>query len=374
MHWQSVFNHDYGKCILMVLALQNLSCKSFGSNPGEDLASKFSKAIAFNQDKGVFENRRPDLIAKMRKKMKSWDLFKQWWNADKNVVPAEKLPELTPDLNMFSKASEALKMIWLGHSSFLINLNGFHILIDPVFSDAASPFSFIVKRFQKPVLELTELPEIDFIVISHDHYDHLDMKTIEFFVDKDVKFIVPLGVGSHLQYWGVKANQILEHDWWQTTTLGEIEFTATPAQHFSGRKGFDGDKTLWASWVIKSKQKTLYFSGDTGYDSHFKKIGEKYGPIDIALIESGQYNERWREVHMLPEESIKAYHDLNAKRFFPIHWGMFQLSIHPWFEPIEILYQAYKENEINLIAPRLGEVFDANGNYKLEPWWEEVAR
>ena len=364
----------------MLLSLQSLSCKSFGSDPENDAASEFSKSKAYNSAKASFENRRPELVANMRKKALSWDLFKQWYNADKNVVPSEKLPDVKPDITSFSQASEALKMIWFGHSSFLINLNGRHILIDPIFSDAASPFSFMVKRFQKPTLGLTELPRIDYIVISHDHYDHLDMETISFFANNgsvnanEVRFIVPLGVGSHLKYWGIKEAQIIEHDWWQSSTLGDIEFVATPAQHFSGRKGINGNKTLWVSWIIKSKQKTLYFSGDSGYDSHFKQIGEKYGPIDVALIECGQYNESWRAVHMMPQESVQAYQDLNAKRFFPIHWAMFQLSIHPWYEPIELLYEAYKQEKINLIAPRLGEVFDANGDYTLEPWWQEVAR
>jgi hypothetical protein len=245
----------------MLLSLQNLSCKSFGSNPEDEAASEFKKSQAYNSSKASFENRRPELVAQMRKKAMSWDLFKQWYNADKNVVPSEKLPEVKPDISSFSQASEALKMIWFGHSSFLINLDGRHILIDPIFSDAASPFSFLIKRFQKPALSLTELPRIDYIVISHDHYDHLDMETIQFFADKaksnGLRFIVPLGVGSHLKYWGIEADQIIEHDWWQSTTFGDIEFVATPAQHFSGRKGIDGNKTLWASWIIKSKKKIL---------------------------------------------------------------------------------------------------------------------
>ena len=157
-------------------------------------------------------------------------------------------------------------------------------------------------------------------MISHDHYDHLDEESISFFKDAPTQFLVPLGVSSHLRHWGIPSERIVEHDWWQSSQLDGIEFIATPAQHFSGRTGLDGNQTLWASWVIRDEKTRLYFSGDSGYDTHFKEIEKTYGPFDLAFIECGQYNEKWREVHM-PEEALQAYRDLKAKRFMPIHWG-----------------------------------------------------
>ncbi len=286
-------------------------------------------------------------------------------------VPQSKLPEVKPDLFKFLIRSEEFKFIWFGHSTLLFNLDGQIILIDPVFSGSASPFSFLFKRFQPPALKLAELPHINTILLSHDHYDHLDKETIKFFKDKSVNFIVPLGVGDYLEKWGIKVSRIRELSWGESTKQGTIVFTATPAQHFSGRGPFDRNKTLWASWVIKGEHENIFFSGDSGYDAHFKDIGNRFGPFQYAFLENGQYNERWPDVHMQPEDTIQAFVDLNAQTLIPIHWGMFDLSLHHWSEPIVRLSKFTKAWHIPMITPRLGEVIETF-NYKSEDWWENL--
>ena len=319
----------------------------------------------------AFENRRPHLYEQMNKRFLTTDGFKSWWNKSADIVPLEDLQTLVPDVQEFLQDPNQFKGIWFGHSTFLLQLDGKTILLDPIFSAGAAPVSFIVPRFQAPVLDVSQLPNIDFIVISHDHYDHLDLETIEYFVDKSAKFIVPLVLGEHLRYWGVPDARIVEKDWWESHSEQNLSFTATPSQHFSGRS-ITPNQTLWASWVIKSKSKSLFFSGDSGYDIHFKDIGERLGPFDLAFIESGQYNTLWPEVHLMPEDGVKAFYDLNAQRYFPIHWGMFALSTHPWYEPVEFAYKASIEHGFQLIAPKIGEIFTMD--QAIDPWWTHVKK
>ena len=302
-----------------------------------------------------------------------WTIMKKWIKGAKDTIPEEKLVEEKPDLNEFLKPADDIKTIWVGHSTFLLNMNGVIILVDPVFSKSAAPVNFLVRRFQDPVLRLEELPEIDYILISHDHYDHLDMQSIKHFKSTQAKFVTPLGVGSHLKGWGIAEDRIVEKDWWASANFEDIKFIATPAQHFSGRGFSDKNETLWASWVIQTKDHKVYFSGDSGYDTHFKDIGDKYGPFDVAFIESGQYNKMWQAVHMLPKESVKAFKDLKATKYFPVHWGMFKLAMHAWYEPVEKLYQYSKTENFELIAPRLGQVVNINSPKPLETWWKQKA-
>lgn len=350
-----------------------LSCSTFGTIPDVKDMSGIDKLSYYDKNQGNFMNRRPGLVEEEMKKNIGFSNMREWFKSREHGIPEELLPEVKPDMIEFNKASDEIKIIWFGHSSVLMNVSGKKILIDPVFSETASPFSFMVKRFQKPVLKLSELPEIDYIVISHDHYDHLDMETIKFFKDKNAEFIVPLGVGSHLRGWGIKSGKITELGWWDKTEKGGIDFIAAPAQHFSGRSLTQKNKTLWASWIIMSKTEKIFFSGDSGYDTHFSEIGKKYGPFDLAFIETGQYNEKWSTVHMLPHEAAQAYFDLEAKRYFPIHWGMFELALHSWFQPA---YDIAKESDlrgINLITPLLGETITVTGKLKTGRWWESLS-
>lgn len=359
---------------MLKTSLVAAGCSSFGSSHTDEQMEAYHLSKQFNREKGAFENRRPQLIEKMRERAISWGVFKEWLFAGPDQKPLEKLPEIKPNMDEFLEPSEDLKVIWFGHSTFLLNMDNVIILVDPIFSGNASPISFTVPAFQDPVITMDELPDIDIVLISHDHYDHLDMESIKHFVGKDITFIAPLGVSSHLLGWGISKENIIEKDWWESSSSHGIKFTATPAQHFSGRGLGDDNATLWASWSIQSKNLNVYFSGDSGYDTHFKDIGDRLGPFDIAFLESGQYDERWKEVHMLPEEAVQALKDLRSHRYFPVHWGMFRLAFHTWYDPIERLVKLSHSEDFTLIAPRLGEVLKVNSSYKIDNWWDEVPK
>ena len=350
-----------------------ISFSSMGTSPNEMDKERFQGSGQFNQTMGFFQNLRPERMRQAEEEMDGWAILRKWVIGGEDTTPKEKLAEETPDLVEFLKPGDDIKSIWFGHSTFLLNMNNKIILVDPVFSDYAAPVNFLAKRFQDPVLKLEELPQIDYILISHDHYDHLDMESIKHFRSTETRFITPLGVGSHLVGWGISRSKIIEKDWWESEDLGDIKFTATPAQHFSGRGFSDKNETLWASWVIQTKDHKVFFSGDSGYDTHFKDIGDKYGPFDVAYIESGQYNEMWAAVHMSPEEGVKAFKDLRARKYFPVHWGMFKLALHSWYEPIERLYQYSRAEGFELIAPKLGQLVNINSPRPLEPWWQQNA-
>lgn len=350
-----------------------IGCSSFGTKPSEKDMERFSSSKQFNKNTKVFQNRNPVSILNSEEKIDYWKLLKMMFNNDNDNLPEEKLAEIKPDLNKFLKNDGELKSIWLGHSTFLLNMNGNIILIDPVFSNYAAPVNLMIKRFQDPILKLEELPEIDYIVISHDHYDHLDMKSIKYFRNLKSKFIAPLGVGAHLEGWGISRSRISEKDWWEVEDFAGIKFIATPAQHFSGRGISDKNHTLWASWVIQTKNHNVYFSGDSGYDTHFKDIGDRYGPFDVAFMESGQYNEMWKPVHLTPDKFVQAFKEVKAKKYFPIHWGMFKLSTHSWYEPIIKLYELSKKENFQLLAPKIGQVLNIKNPEPIETWWIENA-
>ncbi len=341
-----------------------------GTPPNEKYRQRFTNEINFDQGSQTFFNRKKAVINEMMNRNMKLGSIMKFFQARIDAKPTSLMPEQRPNLEEFLAVKDQVRVIWFGHSTLLLNINGNIVLVDPVFSGSASPFTFMIKRFQPPVLTLDELPEIDYILISHDHYDHLDRDSIVFFKDKKAKFITPLGVGSHLQGWGISEERISERNWWQGVEFESIKFTATPAQHFSGRSLGDRNKTLWASWVIESSDRKIFFSGDSGYDTHFKEIGERMGPFDIAFIENGQYNDNWREVHMLPEESVQAFHDLKAKKYFPIHWGMFVLAYHTWREPIQELYRLASQYQIQVISPKIGEVINPNEDFIADYWWE----
>ena len=363
------------KILIMILIMSTLLgavmlSTRFGTTPNKLAKDKFNQSKQYNSEKGIFENRIPDILKKMKEKSMNLETFVQFLKGNEKSKPVHKLPEIKPDLTHFMREDIKSKVIWFGHSTFLLKIKKSTILVDPVFSNSASPISLMVKRFQKPVLELTELPKIDFILISHDHYDHLDMESIKFFKKSETIFITPLGVGSHLEGWGISKDKIIEKDWWESVELSGIEFIATPAQHFSGRNGFNDNETLWASWVIRNENERIYFSGDSGYDIHFKEIGDRFGPFDIAFLENGQYNEKWEEVHMLPEQTIMAFKDLRAIKLFPVHWGMFVLSIHSWFEPIQKIKDLSEKESIEVLTPKFGEIVDLNNLNIFTNWWE----
>jgi L-ascorbate metabolism protein UlaG (beta-lactamase superfamily) len=267
------------------------------------------------------------------------------------------------------------RMIWFGHSSFLLQIDGKTILIDPMFGKVAAPLPLLGgNRFNEEFpLEIEKLPNIDAVIFSHDHYDHLDYESVLKIKDKTNHFYVPLGISTHLKTWDIPANKITELDWWQGTQLEGLKLVCTPAQHFSGRKLNNSQSTLWSSWVIQSKTENIYFSGDSGYATHFKEIGEKYGPFDLALMECGQYNDMWSDIHMMPEETAQAGIDVQAKKIMPIHWAGFKLALHEWTDPIKRVTKKAEELNLEVITPRIGEeimVKDAINAYT--NWWEEL--
>ena len=258
------------------------------------------------------------------------------------------------NVTSFQKGS---RLIWFGHSAFLLQVDGKNILIDPMFGKVPAPHNWMgAKRFNLEMpIDIEKLPKIDAVVISHDHYDHLDYESIKKLKNKVEAYFVPLGVGVHLEAWDIQSSKITEMDWWEEVTFKNMLLACTPAQHFSGRKFTNGQSTLWSSWVIKSNNTSLFFSGDSGYGSHFKKIGERYGPFEFAMMECGQYNKMWPDIHMFPEETAQAGVDVQAKTLMPIHWGAFKLALHSWTDPIERVSKKAAKLRIPLVTPKIGE-------------------
>ena len=255
----------------------------------------------------------------------------------------------------------------------MLKLEGQIVMIDPVFSDRASPIQWAgPKRFHQPPIATEDIEQIDVVIISHDHYDHLDKGTIKAIKDKVGTFLVPLNVGKHLVDWGVAAEKVVELDWWQSKQVGGVEFTATPTQHFSGRGLLDRDETLWASWVINSPESKIFFSGDSGYFGGFKEIGEKFGPFDLTFIETGAYNRLWSEIHMMPEESVQAHLDLQGKVMVPIHNSTFDLAMHDWFEPLDRVSELSRQQQVTLSTPVVGEFVDVLNAPAENAWWLAV--
>lgn len=268
---------------------------------------------------------------------------------------------------------ETTRLIWFGHSAFLLQIDGYNILLDPMLGDVPAPNPLLgTTRFSRELpIEIEDLPQIDAILISHDHYDHLDYGSIEKLKSKTRMFFVPLGVGAHFEAWGISPEQIVELNWWESASLNDIKISLTPSRHFSGRGLTDRNATLWGSWVITGAKDNIYFSGDGGYGDHFKDIGEKYGPFDLAMIECGQYNPKWGQIHMMPEQSAQAGLDVQAKVIMPIHWGAFTLALHSWTDPVERILRKSKELGIPVITPRIGEeiYIHPKPNSYATSWW-----
>ncbi len=300
-------------------------------------------------------------------------LVRKMFNPNSGTRPDKNIEVQKIDSTTIADYNSKTRLIWFGHSTFLVQMNHKNILIDPMFGNVPAPHPLLGNnRFSKELpIQIEKLPKIDVVIISHDHYDHLDYGSIKKLKKKVGNFIVPLGVGSHLEKWGIQNDNIVELNWWEEVVFDDLIFRSTPAQHFSGRGLSDRMKTLWSSWIIESETEKIFFSGDSGYASHFKEIGEKHGPFDFAMIECGQYNELWPDIHMFPEETAQAGVDLKAKKIMPIHWGAFKLSTHSWTDPVERISKKAKELNIRLVTPEIGESIELIENKEISSkWWK----
>lgn len=290
---------------------------------------------------------------------------------DPLLKPLKNIPSVHTDLKNIPIDQDVF--VWLGHSSYYIQTNGVSFLIDPVLSLYGSPFKFFNKAFSgADIFKPEDIPNLDYLVITHDHYDHLDYPTVKAIKSKVSKVILPLGVGAHLERWGYKSEQLIEEEWGAEVNLkNDLKIIYTPARHFSGRK-VKRNVTLWTSYVLETPTRKLFLGGDSGYDIHFKMIGEKYGPFDYAIIENGQYNEAWKYIHALPEDVVQASIDVNAKNIIPVHSSKFALALHAWNEPLEKVTRLGKEKNLHILTPIIGEPVDLNkSDNQFKIWWED---
>ncbi len=341
-----------------------MGLKATGQLPSGNYLQKLQQSS--NYKEGAFQNL--SVTPVKPEGVSYWKMTRAFFKKHPHTEPSAKIPSIHNSLKNIPKNEPSL--VWFGHSSYLLSIANKSFLIDPVFSGNAAPLSFMVKAFAgSNIYQPEDMPEIDYLIITHDHYDHLDYKTIKKLKHKVGHIYCSLGVGAHLKYWGIEEERITELDWWQKTHLNEeIELIATPARHFSGR-GLKRAQSLWSSFVLKTNPHSIFIGGDSGYDTHFKQIGSMYGPFKLAILEAGQYNTMWPLIHMLPEEAVQAAIDLKAETLLPVHWGKFKLAMHPWNEPIKRIINSAKENNLPVFTPMIGQLLKIEGHFMGTNWW-----
>ena len=339
---------------------------SFGITPNSHRKNELKASPNFQE--GTFKNIYPTKVDSDFKFLVS--VLKDYTRKIPDLTPTNPLP--TQDFKWQNEPVPDTRVTWFGHSAILLEMSETTIFIDPMLGSSPSPFPQIGGKRYNPGLpfEMESVPTIDIVLYSHDHYDHLDYNSVKLLKDKVGLFIVPLGVGSRLEGWGVPSSKIKELDWWDTLVVSGIKFVSTPARHFSGRSLFDHDSTLWSSWVIDNGEMKIFFSGDSGYGPHFKEIGDKYGPFDFTMMECGQYDERWAAIHMMPEQTVQAHIDLKGQLLMPIHWAAFTLAFNAWTDSIDRVTKAAYSNAIKITTPKIGQSIRLNSaSYPTDSWW-----
>lgn len=352
--------------LLFAVGVVVLQHPKFGKNPKGERLERIKKSPHYRE--GNFQNLHT--TPQLTNESGFFPMLKDHISA-KNKRPVNDIPSLKTDLKSLSSGENVL--VWFGHSSYFMQIDGKTFLVDPVFCGNASPFSFAIKAF-KGTDRYTpdDIPEIDFLVITHDHWDHLDYKTLKALKPKVKQIITALGVGAHLEHWGFHPELMVEMDWFETVNFDEIAFHATPARHFSGR-GLTHRKTHWASFVLETPTKRIFMGGDGGYDTHFAEIGKKFDGFDLAILENGQYNTSWKYIHMMPDQVLQASEDLGAKRLFPVHNSKFALANHAWDTPLKTITELNKKRGLSLVTPIIGEKVNFNDATQVfQNWWESV--
>ncbi|MBT8196021.1 MAG: MBL fold metallo-hydrolase [Bacteroidia bacterium] len=351
--WFITFSEQFGG------TASEMRAKEYKSSP-QYVNGKFQNSGAFNMEMDCHS------IKKMMREM---------FNPHPNLSPSQNISVIKIDSMELATFPDTLtRVTWFGHSTILLEIDGKRILFDPVFGQYASPHPWLGRqRYNEEMpINIESLPFIDAVIISHDHYDHLDYESIAKLKSITKQFYVPLAVGNHLASWGISWDNIHEMDWWDENTLDELQIICAPSKHMSGRGMNDQFATLWGSWIIKGSEHSVYFSGDGGYGDRFNKIGEKYGPFDIGLLECGQYNELWADVHMTPEETVQAGRDIGAELILPIHWGSFSLATHSWTDPIDRVTANANEMGVPISTPQIGEsIILGNADFAKTEWWKQ---
>jgi len=342
------------------------SCAALGGRPTGARLERMRQSPAWNGSH--FENPQPIVND-------TWAAIVTLFKPDPNVAPRSPPSTVAVERSRFATTPRSgLRVTWLGHSTVLLEIDGHRFLTDPAWSERVGPTHFTgPKRWYPPPLALRDLPPLDAVVLSHDHYDHLDYATIVALKDRNLLFVAPLGVGAHLKRWGIPAAQIIELDWWQSRAFGDLALWATPARHASGRALiFDDGATLWAGYAFLGARHRVYYSGDTGLFPVLKTVGERFGPFDLTMIEVGQYDRSWPDWHLGPEQAVEAHLRVRGAVMLPVHWGLFALASHGWTEPIERTLAAGHKAGAVVITPRPGQSVEPTEERPRERWWPEL--
>jgi L-ascorbate metabolism protein UlaG (beta-lactamase superfamily) len=360
---------DYMYIVWVFLIFLVIGCTPMGDTKKESEARIKSSPQYRN---GAFVN--PNGVASNLFSRESWEVAMDYLRT-KRIDPLPRIPPPVHQLHprqWNDQPAERFSFSWLGHSGILLLIETQRILVDPILNERASPFSWIgPKRFHPAPVSPETLPPIDVVLITHDHYDHLEKSTLVAINDKVSRFVVPLGIGMLLAEWGIPREKIIELDWWESHTFGTLTYHATPAVHYSGRWLVDGNSRLWCSWSILGREKRVFVSGDSGYFDAFETIGERLGPFDVTFLKIGAYSDKgtWRAAHMTPEEAGQQHLDLKGQLLVPLHWATFDLGLHPWYEPVERLVTFAGERSIRLVTPEVGQQIDLSGTVETDHWW-----